>query len=43
MQGSNYNDWPLTPEFKLDRKLSEDIEEVRENENMVGSMNWMSR
>lgn len=27
----------------MDRKLSEDINEIRENENMVGSMTWVSR
>lgn len=42
MQGSNY-DWPWTPESKLGGKQSQDIKEVRENENMVGSMAWMSR
>lgn len=41
-QGSNY-DWPRTPESKLDGKQSQDIKEVTENENMVGSIEWMSR
>lgn len=36
---SNYNDWPLAPEFQL----SEDIKEVRTHENVVGSMSWTSR
>lgn len=40
--GSNY-DWPMTPESKLDGKQSQDIKEVTENENMVGSIDWMFR
>lgn len=36
---SSYNDWPLAPEFQL----SEDIKEVRADENVVGSMSWTSR
>ena len=36
---SNYIDWPLAPEFQL----SEDMKEVREDENVVGSMSWTSR
>lgn len=43
MQGSNHDDWPLTPEFKLESKHNEDIKEVRDNEKVGGSRDWMSR
>lgn len=39
MEGAIILTGPLAPEFQL----SEDMKEVREDENVVGSMSWTSR